>query len=368
MKYHSLQHCNWNPSHHTKPKSKSGLVLISILVIMAVISLFLLQWYQNEIQYRLQAQVALKHHSLFQELEGVLGQSIVSFQHYSELELRQNNVLIPHSELQPFFSNWVVQSTAAKEDSFLTLELAHQSSFQTQKFEALFYFSSYYLSDIPFLNLSQENSTSLPENLIFSSTDEQKLTINAPLFPLTVTELTDSFDHVFQGDTQIEWNADKITFLQLGKESTFLLNEIKNLTIQISGNTTITGDLTSPTNQQIFLKIIGNLNLKLPAKNAEFSKHSPNLFIHITENVTIQSSSLTYPTLQINAYFWIANGCLDIDSPIQTIHWKGSLACKIKSTRFNAPVYLFHWQSSLKPPISFARTFLQFNSIQPVDL
>ncbi|MBF0287912.1 MAG: hypothetical protein HQM14_08845 [SAR324 cluster bacterium] len=367
MKYRLSEHIS-TPLYDLKPKPKSGLVLISTLIIMAIISTLLLQWYQNEIQYRLQAQVSLEYHSLLQELEGILGQSIISLQNYSDSELRQNNIVIPNSELQSFFPGWVVQSIPAKKASFLKLDVTHHAFSQTHKFDVLFHFSSYNLSDIPFLNLSLENSAVLPENLIFPRSNDQKLTIEAPRFPLKAPPLNDSFDHVFQGEVQIAWNEDNITFFQKSDELIFPYHEIDGLSVQITGNASITGDLTHSAGKQIFLKIIGNLNFKLPSKSTEFSEPPPHLFLHVTEKVSVQTSSSAHPTIQISGYLWIENGCLDIHASIQSIYWTGSLACHLTSARFSHPFYLLHAQYPHEPPASFDRVFLQFNGVQSVDL
>ena len=45
------------------------------MVATAVLSVFLPHWYQNEIEFRTQARLSLRHQLLYQNLEGGLTQS-----------------------------------------------------------------------------------------------------------------------------------------------------------------------------------------------------------------------------------------------------------------------------------------------------
>lgn len=359
IKYHS-----WPFSNHSSQdrSGKPGLVLLILLIFMAALSMLLVYWFQNEIQFRLQAEASLKHQSIYQQLEGVLGQSIVLIRHFSETHLRENSVVLSPSEFNPFFPDWSVRSKPAQDSPFLTLDLEYQSSLEPLSFEALLRFYPYYLSDIPWFNLHSAPFASLPENIIFFNEQDRLNTLTAPRFSLLPESSSPSFDQVFEGETHMIWDEEKIRVIQGKKESLLADFQERRLHVQIRGDTSIEGDTTNPPGKLLFLEVIGNLILESPNMTPDFPRSSPRLFVHVTKQLFLQSQQSGTPSIQINGYFWIEDSCPLPRSSFQAIYWKGSLACRLNfPAQWTIPLHLLHTPYPQFPPSSFARTALLFS-------
>ncbi len=351
------------------PVPKSGMALLTSLVLMTVLSFLLLHWYQNEIQFRLQAESSLKYQSIHQELEGALGQSILLLQGYTKTQLRESPIVLPHSKFRPFFSEWSAQSKPAENTPFLPLELTYESPSGAIIFEALLRFEFYSLADIPWLNLSPENADPLPNNLIFANEQDRLQALAAPRFSLLPALSAKPFDQIFYGDVRMVWEEEKLTAFQGNDE--WILTDISGdqLSIQIKGNASIAGDLTASVSKKVYFQIIGNLVLELPTKTAEFSQTSPNLFVRVSEKMVLQAQHSGNSAVQINGYFWIEKDCFTLQSSFSAIYWKGSLACQMKaSLQWSVPLHLLHSPYPRPHPASFDRTTLQLSGVRPLSL
>lgn len=348
---------------HQKPK---GWVLLLLLILFTGLSLLLIQWYHNEVQFRLQAEAALRFRFVHQQLEGVLAQSVLLLTQHSETQLRTNAFDLSQREPSTFFPDWSIQSKAAKKAPFLKLELQHEGLGDPMVFEALFRFEPHALSSIPWFDSAlQSLPQTLPNNLIFSQEQDARLSLQAPRFFLVPESVHEPFDYVFSGNTRFVWTKDQWMVFQ-GSNAWDLKKFSKNfLRIQVQGDVSVEGSMILHQKKQIFLQIMGNLSLRLPNQPAAFSSPSPHLFVHVTRTMAVQALLPGDRTLQVNGYFWLEEACPRLSSRLDGVYWKGSLACPMDSaTLGSVPLHLAHSQPLDKPPAAFMRTVMEFNGIR----
>ena len=355
------------PLSHTPPP-RTGWSLLALLMFMAVLSAFLLHWYQNEIQFRLQAEVALQHQLLHQQLEGVITKSLLDLQNFSEDHLRTNTVTRGPIVFSSFFPQWSMRSLPAQEDPILTVELQHQSLGVPVSFEVLLYFHSYFLSDFPWFDSSPIPSDSLPDNLIISRPDDLQRSNNIHRFSLQQTSIAASFDYVFHGNTEILWEQDQMKVIQ--GENEWELTEFlrEKLQIQIQGDVTIIGTMGHHAGKLVFLEAKGDLILQLPAGSADFSTTLPSFFAHVTGKTHVQAKNADHVNVQVNGYFWIEDACPLAHAALQAVYWNGSLACPLeRSATWQVPLHLRYAPPTQAPPDTFVRTALQLGGVRPMN-
>lgn len=354
------------PPHSNLRMLRTGWTLLLLLIILTALSLFLMYWFQNEIQFRLQAEAALRLRFVQQQVEGVLAQGVLLLQKYTENQLRSHSFTLSSAEFNSFFPDWFVHSKAAQEEPSLIVELTHQSSGEPLVFEALFRFHSYSLSDIPWLDLNPQSlPQTFPANLIFSRKQDQLLSLKPPRFSLFPITNSNSFHYVFPDKARLVWGQDQFMVFQ-GEHSWDLANFSKEqLHIQIQGDASIEGTMALHQDKQIFVQVLGHLNLELPNQSENFRPEPSRLFVHVTESMNLHSSEPSNATLQMNGFFWIQNSCPVLPSFLNAVYWKGSLACPVEpSMHSTVPLHFLYSVPAAPPPDSFMRTSLQFNGIR----
>ncbi len=345
--------------------SRAGWSLLALLMVIAVLSVFLLHWYQNEIQFRLQAEVALQHQLLYQNLEGVLTQSLMVLQNFSEDELRKNSVIRDSIQFSSFFPQWSMHSFPLQDGSVLTVELENLSLGVPVSFEAQLYLNSFFLSDFPWIDSTSLPSFSIPENLIFFDEADEQLITEVPRFLLQPSTSSTSFDYVFHGNTEILWEQDQMMIFQEERkwELTDVLQE--KLHIQIHGDVSIIGNMEHHAGKFVFLETSGDLSLRLPARAAEFSDASVSFFAHVAGRMHVQAGLADRVNVQVRGYYWIEEACPLLHAVLLGVYWKGSLACPWKrSEGWQVPLHLNYFPPSRVPPDVFARSALQLGGVR----
>ena len=355
------------PLSLTSP-AKTGWSLLALLMVMAVLSVFLLHWYQNEIQFRLQAKASLQHQLLHQQLEGVLTQSLLVLQNFSEDELRRNTVTKGPIQFSSFFRQWSMRSHPAQDDSVLTVELEHQSMGIPVSFAALLHLHSYFLSDFPWIDTSPFPSFSLPDKLIFYDENDEQLSTKVPRFSLQHSTTAMVFDYVFHGNTEIQWEQDQMTVFQGEREweLTDFLEE--KLHIQFQGDVNVIGNMGHHAGKLVFFETSGDLSLQLPASSAEFSLPSASFFAHVTGKLYVEANHADSVNVQVHGYYWIEDACPLLHGALQGVYWKGSLACPLEHPDgWQIPLHLHYSPPSQVPPHAFARSALQLGGVRPLN-
>lgn len=343
-----------------------GYLLLSITVLMIVSSGFLLHWYQNEIQFRLQASAVLRHQTIYQSLNGVSARSALYFQNYTETELQEKSLTIPRSELGPFFDEWSVTSHRSKnQSSFFNADFTYQPSHTSVEplvFQALYRFEKGTMTDSPWLNLNSQAPRTLPETITWQSPQDHQRSQEAPFFILKQEPISSEFDYVFLGDVQLVWQGGKLIVSQ-GNTTVFDIDK-HPLFLQIQGNASLRGDLGSSMKELIFIEIAGNLSLELIGNHKTFSPYKPQLFIHVGQQVSMKAESEM--PVRVNGYFRIDQGCLNLKTAIRAIYWRGSLACSLEFPQtFSIPLHLLHTpHSPSNIPLVFGYTALRPNGIK----
>ena len=354
------------PKPLRKEKSRSGWVLLLLLILLTGLSLLLIRWYQNEIQFRLQAEAALQFRLIHQQLEGVLAQTVLRLRQHSEAQLRADAFDLSQNEPNAFFADWSIHSRAAKKAPFLKLTLQHESFGEPLAFEALFRFESCTLADIPWWDSSlQPSAQGQPRHLIFSQEQDARLSLQAPRFFLLSEVPKQPFHYILQGNTRLLWTQDRLLVFQGNNVWNLTDFSQKNLRLQIQGDVVIEGSMAWHQDKPIFLHIVGNLSLHLPNQPRGFSPAPPRLFVRVAQTMRIQSQLPMDKTLQINGYFWLEGACPNVSPFVEALYWKGSLACPMHATApSTVPLHFTHSPPIHAPPEDFRRTAMRFNGIR----
>jgi len=346
---------------------RSGLALMVILLFLAALSGLMLHWYQNEIRYYLQSKAMLNQRMIYQELEGVLNKLLVELQQHPEADLRMD-VQWDGSRLTPFV-NWKSVSSIESIDSVnsrVAVDLEYIKESTSLPFHVLYDIESFKVSDFPWFNTTDSPTKEIPQNLVFQKDESKTISDNHPQFHFPPLEET-AFDWIFPGDLSVEWNSQKLTWIENGKEKTLSLSSTQKVSIGVNGNLKLKVDFSkSLAGQRVFFAVMKDAVLQLSESPQRFSEETVKSFLHAKGDLILETSSLA-KWVQVNIHLWAEGpSCLDFQNPPQEVYWKGSLACNVSRERFpSIPIRFLHQKASGMIPLNFQRRRLTFNGIKP---
>jgi len=341
--------------------NERGFILLPSLIILMMISLLLMNWYQQEIQHRFQAQAFLRTQSIYQELNNASLWGMNLLQKYGQKELQQGSVVLKPSDFEPLSPQW--SANVKPKGAFLKMKLIHnEDPTNPRTFDVLLSVENYNLTNYPWTQLNTSHF-SLPQYIQLAN---EAVTLNRKnkRYWLKATN-TDSFHHTFQGDTDLQWSQSQITIRQGQDEQTLDLKGAQTISIRVEGEARLEIDFEQITMQQVFIQTTQNMVLKLSEENGSFSESAPLFFADIAGNLMIERKEGTTHNVQIKGYFKMGGeSCLQIDSSLSQVNWQGSITCVRTPTPQTTPIYLQSKSYGGEVPSSFNLSYLQFNGVK----
>ncbi len=346
----------------------SGIALLLTMIFMVGMSAWILYWYRNEIQFRLQADAALRYQSIYQELDGVLAHSLSHLQQYPESQLRETSLRLGNTELS-FFPGWSVQTLPEGASSTLPLAINYQAEAGPLQFEALLHLQRFSLTTVPWFHAGA-SSNPWPNQLTFAQETDHQTALNAPKFPLPKDPVVSTFDASFPNGAELQREEAQLFVISEGTIPIELKPTNSMLRIQIRGDATWVGNLTTHFEIPIYLEILGNLTLVLAGTTPGFREATPFLFVYTTGDIILQHTTGDGGFLAINGYFRVEGSrCLSLASGLQGVYWQGSLACETDlPIQFSVPIHLQHVAPTISAPEALERTALRNNGVQVKSL
>jgi len=349
---------------------KKGFILLVSLIVMVMVAALILDWLQQEILRRYQSQAFLDTQSLHQEFKGVSVEALTQLQTQTRSSLEQSSFSLLNTSFSPAYSDWSGSSKFSS--SKLLLTLRNDKTGAPVDFEVLLHLATKDLTRIPWVIFSP-TSPLFPDNL---NLDNQSFTLSSQatdLFWLTAGNSGDTFDDEITGNTEMTLKGSNILLTQGGVFlDNITLSNGGTLALKVIGNLELSVNFDVLSLDKILIQSTGNLDLILPEQAQSFSSAASVTFLEVAGDFNIQGKDLNSTHVQMNTYVFVEGNCLQTDAALQSIYWKGSLACK-NSPNFQTPMYLKYSaftpdNSSLSIPSAFMRNTLQPDGVEALKM
>lgn len=343
-------------------KNPSGLVLLPILMLVTLLTLAVMGWYQWIHHFRGQSETSLRYQFLHQELSGIVAQSILELQHYRPNELETTRSIL-ESQL-PDGGSWQVKTISRGQEQ-VALNLVRQSPQGQLKFEALFSQQKEALTTLPWVVFAPYPDTRIPTFLHGIPESLYHSPLSPSPFYLRVETPSETFQHSFFQRTVISVLPGQLRIQEEGNPQFKLvpLTEITSLYFDRDVDFQNTASMNAT--KRLYLSIKGNLRLHFTESNLAFFGTGTPWFVHLNGNLMVeQEHPVPNQSLEVNGFFWIeGESCLSSQQSVD-LTWKGSLACRHAPVGEGIQSLTLQHTIATNVPASFLQNSLKLQGIR----